>query len=73
MKKYLSAFALAGLISVTGCDAGDDTFVDDPVLEETTPPPIVNEPITTPPPMTEPMPMDTAADTAAVAPTTPAP
>lgn len=78
MKKYLSAFAVAAMIGVTGCDTSEDTIIEDPVLEETTPPPVTTEPapVTTPMPETPAMPLDTAAagtETTpdATAPTTP--
>jgi hypothetical protein len=63
MKKYLSAFALAAMIGITGCDTSEDTVIEDPVLEETTPTPVIIEPtVTTPPPMTTPAtPTDSAA------------
>ncbi len=57
MKKLFTAFALAGLIGMVGCEGQQDdaVIIDDPVLEEPTTPPVVTEPVA--PPLSE----DTAA------------
>jgi hypothetical protein len=56
MKKFLSIFAVAGLVAITGCSSDDDTVVDG---GET----VVPAPVTDPaPPMTmDTMSMDTMA------------
>jgi hypothetical protein len=71
MKKLIATFAAVGLLGLGACAAEEDTeILDDPVLEETTPP-IVTEPVT-PPLGADTMMMDPAAptldDTAAVTP-----
>jgi hypothetical protein len=65
MKKFIGAFALAGMIGFTACGPAEETVVEEPVLEEVTPVPVVTEPMTPPPP---PMTTDSAAltDSAAV-------
>lgn len=58
MKRFIGAFALAGMVGLTACGPSEETVVEEPVLEEVTPVPVVTEPMTPPPP---PMVTDSAA------------
>lgn len=72
MKRFIGAFALAGMVSFAACGPAEETVVEEPVLEEVTPVPVV-VPVTPPPTMTDPAaPIDSAAaDSALPATTTP--
>jgi len=71
MKKFLSTFALAAMIGVAGCDSSEETIIEQPVLEETTPPAVINETVIVQPAPV--MPMDSATVTTPAAPTTTTP
>jgi hypothetical protein len=46
MKKFLSVFAVAGLLGFAACAAEEDTTViEEPVIEEPAPAPMVTEPL----------------------------
>jgi hypothetical protein len=45
MKKLITAFALAGFVGLTACAAEDEPeIIEEPVIEEPAPAPIVTEP-----------------------------
>jgi len=74
MKKFLSTFALAAMIGVAGCDNSEETIIEQPVLEETTPPAVINETVIVEPAAPAPvMPTDSVTVTTPAAPTTTTP
>ncbi|MEX2582540.1 MAG: hypothetical protein WD766_04675 [Gemmatimonadota bacterium] len=57
MKKFIAAFALAGMVGLSACAADDEPqIIEEPVIEEPAPAPIVTEPA---PAVTDTMMMDT--------------
>jgi hypothetical protein len=62
MKKLLGTFALVGVVGLAACEQREDTvIIEDPVIEQPAPAPVVTEPAPMAPMGTDTMYRDTAA------------
>jgi hypothetical protein len=54
MNKLFGTFALAGLVGLAACETRDDAvIIEDPVIEQPAPAPVVTEPAPPPPPLAD--------------------